>query len=236
MRSDFPEAEIASLQTLRRGVFAKKAIRAGQRITLGDVFLAIPLVDEQLTANEMSKYTEFYAEKDIPEKGAVLYSDIRRREIRERVGGIVKRVKAFLLESNVPVPPKVDLELSHHYGIESFDEYGLTLITIVNRAYCKKLIILLPGQKHPEQYHNQKEETFHVLYGNVWLTLDGVERLCRTGEVITIERGVHHSFRSDRGVVVEEISSTHIVEDSFYTDPAIMSNPYRKTLLTHWMD
>jgi N-acetylneuraminate synthase len=35
--------------------------------------------------------------------------------------------------------------------------------------------------------------------------------------------------------VFEEISSTHIVDDSFYTDPSIARNPKRKTFLAHWM-
>jgi N-acetylneuraminate synthase len=36
-------------------------------------------------------------------------------------------------------------------------------------------------------------------------------------------------------VVIEEISSTHYKEDSFYTDESINQNPNRKTLLTYWM-
>ena len=53
-------------------------------------------------------------------------------------------------------------------------EFGLLLLTVVNREYCKKLLVSLPGQKHPEQYHKQKEETFHVLYGSIELELDGL--------------------------------------------------------------
>ena len=28
-------------------------------------------------------------------------------------------------------------------------------------------MVLFPGQKHPEQWHNVKEETFHVLFGEI---------------------------------------------------------------------
>jgi len=105
----------------------------------------------------------------------------------------------------------------------------------VNREYCKKLIILLPGQKHPEQYHNQKEETFHVLYGDVLINLDGVEKECHRGNVVVVERGMRHSFGSKTGAVIEEISSTHHIDDSYYTDPEITNNMNRKTLLTYWM-
>jgi quercetin dioxygenase-like cupin family protein len=136
----------------------------------------------------------------------------------------------------VVIPPRVDLEISHHYGIDRFDEFGLTMMTIVNREYCKKLIVLLPGQKHPEQYHKVKEETFHILYGSMWVNLDGNIRTIQRGEVVVVERGVKHSLGTETGVVIEEISSTHLAEDSFYTDPAITKNMYRKTLLTYWMD
>ena len=49
------------------------------------------------------------------------------------------------------------------------------MITILNREYCKKYIFLFPGQKHPEQYHNQKDETFILLYGDCKLILDNKE-------------------------------------------------------------
>jgi hypothetical protein len=36
--------------------------------------------------------------------------------------------------------------------------------------------------------------------------------------------------------VIEEISSTHIKDDSGYSDPAISRNDQRKTYVTNWMD
>ena len=48
--------------------------------------------------------------------------------------------------------------------------------------------------------------------------------------------GVRHEFSSENGSIVEEISSTHYKDDSYYTDPAIMENKQRKTLLTYWME
>ena len=94
---------------------------------------------------------------------------------------------------------------------------------------------MLPGQTHPEQFHNIKEETFVVLYGAMTLTLDGVEQRVGPGAVVTVERGVRHAFHTDEGVVFEEISSTHIKNDSFYTDEQIGKNLHRKTHLTYWM-
>ena len=100
----------------------------------------------------------------------------------------------------------------------------------------KKLLVTLPGQQHPEQFHKQKEETFHVLHGEVELKLDGVLRICHPGDVITIEPEIRHAWISNTGAIIEEISTTHFTNDSFYTDEAIMSNTQRKTSLTYWME
>lgn len=235
-RPVFSETELAGLRSLRRGVFAKRPMKKGERIDMADVFFAMPTFEDQLTANDISKYTEFYARTDIGLNAPLLSSKTTRREIREKVGDIVLRVRDFFRKSAVIVPPKVDLEISHHYGIDRFDEFGLTMITIVNREYCKKLLVLLPGQQHPEQYHAQKEETFHILYGEVWLSLNGNITQHKAGEIVTVERGVKHTFGTTMGTVIEEISSTHATDDSYYTDQAILQNQHRKTLLTYWME
>lgn len=235
-RSEFTEKEISSLRALRRGVFAKREIKKGERIELSDVFLAIPTIEDQITANDMSKYTEFYAEVDIDANKPVLLSSIRRIDNREKVYNMVQRVKGVLKKGRLVVPGQLDFEISHHYGIDRFDEYGCTIINFVNREYCKKLIVLLPGQKHPEQYHKLKEETFQVLYGDVLLNLDGAEKECKPGEIITVERGVKHRFSSKTGAVIEEISSTHHRDDSYYTDEDITKNKCRKTFITYWVD
>ena len=148
---------------------------------------------------------------------------------------IVSRVKNLLKESKGVVPGEAELEISHHFGLERFDQYGITMVTVVNRGYCKKLIVVLPGQKHPEQFHRCKEETFHVLHGELRLRLDDEERICGPGSVVTIAPGVRHAFESATGAVFEEISSTHFANDSFYTDESITKNQNRKTLLRYWI-
>jgi quercetin dioxygenase-like cupin family protein len=110
------------------------------------------------------------------------------------------------------------------------------MLTVVNRAYCKKLLILFAGQRHPEQYHKVKEETFHVLYGTIKLELDGKPIICKPGDVVTVNPGVVHAFSTADGAVIEEISSTHNINDSYYLDPLIDANRSRKTLLSYWID
>jgi hypothetical protein len=93
---------------------------------------------------------------------------------------------------------------------------------------------MLPDQEHPEQYHENKEETFHLLYGELEIVLDGKAQSITPGTVITIVPGMRHAFKTKTGAVIEEISSTHFKNDSFYTDSQIMNNVNRKTFLSYW--
>lgn len=229
------EAERASLQSLRRGVFARSNIQAGTVVTGDDVYFAFPPQEGQYTANDWSKYAAFTTTHAVAKDGALSPVNTSRADTRDQVWDIAKKVAALIKASGIAVPGGIDLEISHHYGLEKFEQTGLTLLTIVNRAYCKKLLVSLPGQHHPEQYHRMKEETFHVLHGEVHLFLNGEKRICRVGDVVNIEPGMRHAFVSPTGSIIEEISSTHHKDDSFYTDESIMRNTNRKTLLTYWM-
>lgn len=230
------ERERNSLRSLQRGIFVKHPIKAGSSIQMEDLYFAFPPEDDQYTANDWSKYVQCIAKSAIPIDGAVSSINADLLDQREQILHIAHSARELLNTGRIIFPGCTDLEISHHYGIDRFWEYGLTMLTIVNRAYCKKLLILFPGQKHPEQYHKQKEETFHVLHGIVQLKLDGKLKTCKPGDVVTVDPGVRHAFWTDDGAVIEEISSTHFYDDSFYTDPTIDVNKNRKTLLSYWLE
>jgi len=228
-------AEKASLRSLRRGVFLKHDVKVGVTITPDDVYFAFPPEDGQFTANDWSKYAQFTSTSKISKDAALTPTNAKRMDTRDTIWKIAQKVSNLIKESKITVPGGIDLEISHHYGLDKFDQVGLTMFTVVNRGYCKKLLVSLPGQQHPEQYHNKKEETFHVLHGEVHISLNGEKRVCFPGEVINVEPGVRHAFVSPTGSVIEEISSTHYKDDSYYTDESIMKNKMRKTHLTYWM-
>jgi N-acetylneuraminate synthase len=233
-RHQSSETELASLQELRRGLFARHALPRGRRMEPDDLVLAMPTVPGQLTANDLGKYVEYTLLEPVAALQPIFLPQVTRRDNHARVRSIVDRVRQMLEAGHVTVGNKCDVEISHHYGIDRYEEVGATIISVVNRAYCKKLIIMLPGQVHPEQYHKKKEETFHILHGTLNLRLNGQDRLVQAGEVVTVERGVRHEFSSGDGCILEEISSTHIKADSYYTDESIGKNPHRKTYVTHF--
>ncbi len=235
-RHAFSERESLTLSELRRGVFAARNIAAGEVVGVKDIFLAIPAAAGQLVANDLSKYTEFTASRAVEAKSPVMQSGVTAIDTRSVVHGIVRDVKALLKTSGAVVPTQLELEISHHYGIERFRETGSAMITVINREYCKRLVLMLPGQRHPEHWHTLKDETFHLLHGEVELVLGGKSRVWVKNDVIAIPRGIKHEFCTSVGAVIEEISSTHSVNDSAYTDPGISANLQRKTFVTNWMD
>jgi N-acetylneuraminate synthase len=230
-------AEIDQLAALSRGVFAKRAIKAGEPLTPNDYFLAMPCEPGQLLAKHLSKYRVITATQDIPANGAVKETALTQVDNQSRVRSILADVKKVLKKSKMTLPSvRSDLEISHHYGIDKFYENGAVLLNFINREYCKKVIVMLPGQRHPEHAHEKKEETFYVVYGDITITLNGQESTHKSGDLILVNRGVRHSMATKHGVIFEEISSTHYKNDSYYSDPAVMQNGSRKTLLTYWMD
>lgn len=226
------QAEIDSLTSLMRGVFVKRDIAAGEEIGEEDVFFAMPCRDRQLTSGEFipgMKATRDYKTNDaVFEKRGITDISIMR--------SVVHDAKGMLFEAGIALGTEFDVELSHHYGMQHFRQFGAIIISIVNREYCKKLIIVLPGQKHPSHLHKAKEETFQLLYGDLTVDLGGEKCTMKPGDIKTVLRGVSHAFTSETGAIFEEISTTHVRNDSYYDDPKIAAlDPLeRKSILRNW--
>jgi len=233
-RPEVNAKELSDLRQFRRGVFASRKIKKGEKIIPENSFLAFPNDEGQLIANELSKYINYTAKKDIKKNEAIYHKNITQSDIREKVYKIVMKVQKMLKDNKVALPDKVDFEISHHYGIDNFSKFGGVLINCINREYAKKLVVVMPGQQHPTHYHKKKEETFHILHGDFTINLDDRKIVCSPGDIITVERGVKHSFQSKKGGILEEVSSTHTVGDSYYDDSKILESKDRKTFLTFW--
>lgn len=226
----FTNKEKEDLHSLKRGVFAKKKILKGEKVDFTNSYLAFPSSEGQLLASDMSKYNEFYLEDDYLEKDLpVVVNKIKKINNESRIRDIVSKVARILKKGNIIIPLNAKCEISHHFSIDDFENHGATIINCVNRDYCKKIIVVLPGQNHPNHSHKLKEETFNILYGDLRINLDGKEEKYKPGESVVIEKGVNHGFTSDKGCVFEEISTTHYVNDSYYEDNKIKDNLERKT-------
>ena len=235
-RPESAEIERASLDTLRRGVFAKKAIKKGTVIDREQVFFAMPYEEGQLDSSQWRD--GIVVKQDVKVNATVMANkvDVPHEEDFQVIKTAIHDVKALLNEARVVLNSEFEVEYSHHYGVENFREVGAVIINCINREYCKKIIVQLPDQKHPMHFHARKEETFQVLYGELHVDVDGHKKVVYPGETCLVLPGIWHSFTTETGCVFEEISTTHYNDDSFYKDKKInkMKRSDRKTLVDHW--
>ena len=226
------QAEVDSLNSLMRGVYLKHDVSEGQELTRDDVFFAMPNHDRQMTSGEFYEGVvashDYKVNEELHETRPITETNLARSVIHD--------VKGMLYEAKIYLGDEFEAELSHHYGMKHFRQFGATIISIVNREYCKKLIAVLPGQQHPMHMHKVKEETFQLLYGDLEVEIDGKQREMKPGDIQTVLRGQKHSFASRTGAVFEEVSTTHVKNDSYYDDPKIakMDLMERKTKVYKW--
>ncbi|MBI2082686.1 MAG: N-acetylneuraminate synthase family protein [Deltaproteobacteria bacterium] len=234
-RRPITREEEADLNTLKRGVYARTPIRKGQSVKAEDVFFAMPLQEKQLKSEVWREgiIADADYEKNQPLATHLVSETPTRKEI---IYSMIHEIKGMLNEAKIPIGREFYIEMSHHYGVERFREFGAILITVINRSYCKKLVIQLPHQAHPNHFHKRKEETFQVLWGELEIEAEGVKKTLYPGDLYLVQAGVWHSFSTRTGVIFEEISTTAFNDDSFYEDKTIasMKREERKTQLENW--
>jgi sialic acid synthase SpsE/mannose-6-phosphate isomerase-like protein (cupin superfamily) len=232
--------ENSSLAALRRGVFAKADITSESEIGSDLVEFRFPLRDHQIDVAEFTSiYHRFVTTRRI-HAGEPITLNNSQKLIDSRsqtLDRYVQRIRGIATEANIDIADGDLLEISHHFGVERLCDFGCCIINVLNRSYCKKLILMTEGQEHPEQHHKVKEETFKVLSGALQLQLDGDMSELKPGDTILIPAYAKHSFKALTDVIVEELSTTSSPEDSFYTDVRIASRPRtaRKSMVRNFI-
>ena len=152
------------------------------------------------------------------------------RNVRDDVYNIVQEVKGLLLKSGVTIPSQVDLEISHHYGIDRFHEYGLTMMTICQPRLLQEADRPPAGPETSYTVPPGKRETFHVLYGELDIELNGSfeaavarERPSRSKAAFVITSAARPRPWSRR------YPRRTWPQIPYYLDPAITQNAHRKT-------
>ena len=228
--------EKKQLRNFQRGVYISNIskLSKGEELKEKNIKLLFPTLKNQLTANEFSKYSTFLLKKNKKPLEPVFLKDIKILNHRSQIENIKNKIIELIKLSKIIVPKNIKLEISHHYGLKYFNKFGLSMITIINDKYCKKLLFLINNQSHPKQYHKKKHESFFVLYGKIKVQLDSKSFILKPGELINIPSGVKHFFKdiSKNGSVVEELSTTSRNNDSFYIDKKINENIKRKSFVS----
>jgi N-acetylneuraminate synthase len=225
-----------ALLSLQRGVYARKPLKKGAKLDRDLVYFAMPIQEGQLPSGQWKADAVVNARVDAD--GAVVLDTVTFPVPPPEftIKHSIHQIKALLNEAGVRLGSEFSVEYSHHEGIENFEKVGTVLIDCVNRSYCKKIVVQLPGQNHPLHFHKIKEETFQVLYGTLEVEVDGHRKRLNPGDTCLVQPGVWHRFWSDDGCVFEEISTRAIKGDSVYADKRInrMELTERKTVVDHW--
>lgn len=217
-----PKDEAKALAALKRGIYAARSLRKGTVVLESDLYYAMPCQDGQANVSMLDEIVGHPIREDVAMCAPVPLSACREPE----QGKYIDEIKGWLSEAaeryDVPLVPGDEVEISCHHGLDRFEEVGALIVNKVNRAYCKKLIFMMAGQRHPTHHHVKKEEAFELLGGDCTLVLNGREIPMERGRPYVITRGTQHSFSSVEGCVIEEVSTTHIPGDSVYEDPDIL--------------
>jgi mannose-6-phosphate isomerase-like protein (cupin superfamily) len=191
----------------------------------------MPNVEGQLVAKDMGKYQSHSLQRPIKAGQPIFRTDVEVTDSKATVNSYYKQIKDLLTQSQILLPKNIYLEISHHYGLTKFLEYGAAMIHLINRDYSKIVMVMLPGQKYPQHMHITKDETYYIVHGCLSVEIDGANQNLTPGQTFSVPRGSRHSFSTLDGVVFEEIATRYIQGDSCYTDETINANNKRKTLV-----
>jgi sialic acid synthase SpsE/quercetin dioxygenase-like cupin family protein len=231
-----PSAQEASaVRDLKRGVYAARPIYRGATIHKDDVMFAMPCGERQTTSGEFSQHrASFVASRDYARFEPI--HETREPDLITYTRDVIHEAKGLINEANIALGADVEVELSHHSGLARFRETGAILIKVIDRDYCKKLIVMLPGQSHPSHHHRLKEETFQLLWGDLEVQLNESRLRLQRGQKFLVPRTVDHGFTTIGGAIFEEISTRSVKGDSYYADEHIrqLDPMERKTVLESW--
>jgi len=228
--------EKKDIQKFQRGVFVKKniTINKGEEITPNKVVFNFPAKNGQFLANEFSRFKVYRSKKKLNSGDPIYIKNCKINDLRSKIELIRDRVKLMINKSKILLPRNAKLEISYHYGLNNFERAGLSMITVHNSCYCKKILFLFPNQSHPTQFHKLKQETFLIIMGKIELILDKKKYILSKGDMVTIKPNQKHFFKdiSKSGSIIEELSTHSDMKDSYYLDKQIMKNKIRKSFIS----
>ena len=84
--------------------------------------------------------------------------------------------------------------------------------------YCGKLLYVEKARISSIHYHKNKDETFYVLKGKIFMEVDSVKSVMKEGDSLRIKPGIKHRFGGlgEENIMIE--ISTHHEEDDSYRD------------------
>jgi len=230
--------ETQTLNSLQRGVYAKRDILKNEILDNSNIYFAFPLQKKQISTIKLksNSRTKIFLKKNEPILEKNILSD--KKIIDEyKIRSYIHELKALMNYNKINVNDNFDMEISHHKGIKNFRKTGCFLFNVINKVYAKKIIAMLPNQSHPLHFHKKKDESFFILHGSLTLKLNKKIHKLSEGQIVHIKKNSWHEFKAgNKGCIFDEISTTSYKNDSFYKDKNIkkITRDYRKTYVNNW--
>lgn len=161
---------------------------------------------------------------------------------RSEINAVVEEARAAFLRHGWTLPPNPRWDVTD-FGLGDFDRTGLTLVNLAEQPeYCEKLMYVRQGQVTPRHYHASKKEDIICRWGRLAIELSapddtvslqvngemrtlaaGKPLLLRSGERVTLSRGILHAFWADAAyAVVGEVSTANDdANDNFFEDQRV---------------
>ena len=131
---------------------------------------------------------------------------------------------AMLADAGITLGPGEELEITD-FGKGEYATLGLGLVIRLNEPeYASKWLTVAPGQVCPNHFHKIIKETFLIIKGEVKMILNGEEHLMKPGDKCTFGPGTSHTFTSEKGAVIEEITTRQVPTDNYFEDTSIQRN------------
>jgi len=130
-------------------------------------------------------------------------------------------VRRVLSEGGITLGPGEEIEITD-FGKGNFHDVGLALIIrISEEEYASKWLVVFPNQECPNHYHERIKETFFLIRGDVTIWINGREVRMQPGDKVTLPPCTWHSFRSESGAIIEEVTNRQFPNDSIFEDKTI---------------
>lgn len=128
---------------------------------------------------------------------------------------------ARLTDAGITLGSGEEIEITD-FGKGDYYKLGLGLVIRLNEPeYASKWLTVEPGQSCPNHFHKIIKETFLIIKGEVEMKLNGVEQLMKPGDKCTFGPGTWHTFTSEKGAVIEEITTKQVATDNYFEDKSI---------------
>lgn len=94
-------------------------------------------------------------------------------------------------------------------------EWGKEIWIANNNLYCGKKLILEKGKRVSLHKHKEKDETFYIDSGRVFMEVGDKSWIMEKGEIVRILPETLHRFTGIKDSVIIEISTHHEDNDSY---------------------